>query len=252
MAPSKTILIFGGNGKTARALTPLLIGQSHLVHSIIRNPDQSSGLEELGTKVIIQDLEQASVKDLTSTIESIKPDVLVWCAQGTYGVPGGAEAIDHQAAVRSFDAAAVAGLKRYISVSALDVRDRANKPTPPWYSEQDKQGSERLWKVLEPYMEAKLKADRELASGNRKRGLSWTIVRPGRLVDDAGSGRCEAGRVHFGKPISREDVARVVLACIEKEGTAELAFDVVGGDIDVNEAVRNVAEKKEDCFEGFY
>lgn len=252
MSLQKTILIFGGNGKTARALTPLLVAQSHKVHSIIRNPNQSSGLEDLGAKVIIQDLEQTSVEDLTSTIRSVQPDVLVWCAQGTYGVPGGAEAIDHQAAVRSFDAAAAAGVKRYVSVSALDVRDRAGKPTPPWYSEQDMQGSERLWKVLEPYMEAKLKADRELVSGNERRGLSWTIVRPGRLVDDPGSGRCEAGRVHFGKAISREDVARVVVACIRDEGTAELAFDVVGGDTEVNEAVRNVAEKREDCFEGFY
>jgi len=252
MSLPKTILIFGGNGKTARALTPLLVAQSHKVHSIIRNPNQSSGLEDLGAKVIIRDLEQASVEDLTSTIRGVHPDVLIWCAQGTYGVPGGAEAIDHQAAVRSFDAAAAAGVKRYVSVSALDVRDSASKPTPPWYNEQDKQGSERLWKVLEPYMEAKLKADRELVSGNERRGLSWTIVRPGRLVDDPGSERCEAGRVHFGKAISREDVARVVVACIRDEGTAGLAFDVVGGDTEVSEAVRNVASKREDCFEGFY
>jgi len=252
MTSAKTVLIFGGNGKTARALTFLLISQSHKVHSIIRNPDQSPPLEDLGAKVIVQDLEKVTVEDLTTTIKDVKPDVLAWCAQGSYGVPGSPEAIDHQAAVRSFDAAAAAGAKRYISVSALDVRDRVNKPMPPWYSEQDKQGSERLWKVLEPYMEAKLKADRELVGGNEKRGLRWTIVRPGRLVDDPTTGKCEAGRVHFGKAISREDIARVMLACIEEEETSGLAFDVVGGEVDVREAVKDVAEKREDCFEGFY
>jgi len=252
MTSTKTILIFGGNGKTARALTPLLVAQSHKVHSIIRNPDQSSHLEDLGAKVVIQDLESATIEDLIGTIKSVKPDVLVWCAQGTFGVPSSAEAIDHQAAVRSFDAAAAAGVKRYISVSALDVRDRQNKPVPSWYNEQDKQGSERLWKVLQPYMEAKLKADRDLAGGNDRRGLHWTIVRPGRLVDDVGTRKCEAGRVHFGKPVSREDVARVLVACIEEEGTSGLAFDVVGGEADVKEAVREIAEKREDCFDGFY
>lgn len=252
MTTSKAVLIFGGNGKTARALTPLLTSQSCKVYSIIRNPDQCSHLEELGAKVIIQDLEKATTEDLTTTIKSVKPDVLVWCAQGTYGLPDSAERIDHQAAVRSFDAAAAAGVKRYISVSALDVRDRVNKPTPAWYSEQDKQGSERLWKVLQPYMEAKLKADRELAGNNDERGLRWTIVRPGRLVDEVGAGKCEAGRVHFGKAVSREDVARTILACIEEERTSGLAFDIVGGDVDVNEAVRNIAERREDCFKGYY
>ena len=252
MTPSKIILIFGGHGKTARALTPLLVARGHEVHSIIRDPDQSSELEDLGAHVIIQDLESASVEDLTNIIQHITADVLVWCAQGTYGVPSSAEKIDHLAQVRAFNAAVAAGAKRYISISALDVRDRASKPMPPWYSDQDKQGSERLWKALEPYMEAKLKADRELAGGNDKRGLNYTIVRPGRLVDDSASGKCETGRVHFGKAISRGDVANVLFNCVGIDSTAGLAFDVVGGDMNVSEAVKIVAEKRVDCFDGFY
>lgn len=35
-------------------------------------------------------------------------------------------------AVKVFDATAAAGVKRFIIVSAVDIRDRENKHTPAW------------------------------------------------------------------------------------------------------------------------
>lgn len=251
MPESKSILLFGGHGGVARALTPLLIQNSHKVHSVIRNPEQIPDIEKLGAIPVLQDLEIATVQRLTQIIKDAHADVIIWAAGAGFGNPSLPDLIDHQAAVRSFDAAAAAGLKRYVSVSALDVRDRS-KPTPPWYDERDVAGSERLWKVLEPYMQAKLKADRELVSGNDKRHLTWNIVRPGRLLDDEASGKIAAGRVHFGKGVSRQDIAKVVSYCVDDESISGLAFDVVGGETDLDDALRAAAEKQEDCFEGFY
>jgi len=159
--------------------------------------------------------------------------------------------IDHQAAVRCFDAAAAAGVKRYISISALDVRDRT-KDTPPWYDDADIARSERLWKILKPWMDAKLKADRELVGGNEKRGLSWNIIRPSGLMDTKGTSKVFAGRHHFGQGISRQDVAQVLSYCVDEDDISGLAFDVMGGNIDLDEALDTVAEKREDCFQGFY
>lgn len=79
MTSTKSALIFGGNGGTARALTRLLT-KNYRVCSVIRNLDQSSFLESLGAKTILQDLERANVDDLIGIIQDAKPDLIVWAA----------------------------------------------------------------------------------------------------------------------------------------------------------------------------
>jgi nucleoside-diphosphate-sugar epimerase len=101
-------------------------------------------------------------------------------------------------------------------------------------------------------MEAKFDADRELCSGNERRGLEFTIVRPGRLTLEPAKGRVAAGRVSLGEGISREDVAAVVMECLVNPGTVGLAFDVVGGETPIREAIQAVAENKIDTFQGYY
>lgn len=241
------VLIFGGHGQVALALTPLLVSNGHKVCSIIRNPDQIPDIEKLGAHPILQDLALATVDTLVGIIKSANANVLVWAASD----PKDPEAIDHQAAVRCIDAAAATDAKRYITISALDVRDRSKK-TPPWYNDDDKARSSRLWKFIGSAMKAKLAADRALVGGNEKRGLSWNIIRPGGLLDAPATGKISAGRVHFGKGISRSDVARVLSYCVDDEDISGLAFDVLGGDKDIDDALDCVAEKREDCFQGFY
>lgn len=251
MKDKKSVLIFGGHGGVARRLTPILVANNHTVYSIIRNPEQIPDIEKLGARPVLQDLQVATVEVLTEIIKTVDANVLVWAAAAGSRDDGLPELIDHQAAVRTFDAAAMTNVKRYISISALDVRDRT-KQTPPWYNDEDKARSERLYKILKPWMDAKLAADRDLVSGNKQRGLSWNIIRPSGLLNDEGVGKILAGRVHFGKGVSRQDVARVVSYCVDDEDISGLAFDVMGGDVDIDEALEAVAEKREDCFQGFY
>lgn len=247
MRAKHNILIFGGHGKTAQALTPLLVENHHKVYSIIRNPDQIPDIKKLGAHPILQDLELATVKILTKIIKDTEANILVWAASN----PSDPESIDHQAAVRCMDAAAETDAKRYITISALDVRDRSKK-TPSWYNDEDKERSERLWKFIGKAMEAKLAADKELVSGNKKRGLSWNIIRPAGLLDEPSAGKISAGRKHFGKGISREDVARVLSYCVDDEDISGLAFDVLGGNTDIDDALDYVAEKRVDCFQGYF
>jgi nucleoside-diphosphate-sugar epimerase len=150
------------------------------------------------------------------------------------------------------DAAALAGVKRFVLVSAVDVRDRQNKPEPEWYDDGDRERSDSMWKALGPYMEAKLAADRSLVMENGRRGLDYTIVRPGRLSEEAATGKVEAGKVHLAHSVSREDVASVVIECLKQPGTIGLAFDFVGGETSIEEAVASVAEQKVNTFEGRY
>ncbi|KAK5122613.1 hypothetical protein LTR85_003876 [Meristemomyces frigidus] len=245
-------LIFGGSGKCARHITRLLAAEGHTVHSVIRNPDQRPDIEGLGGEPIVQSIEESSVDDLANTITSSKASTVLWCAGAGGGSPGRTKAVDNEGAIRSMEATAQAGVKRYIIISAIDVRDRRNKPEPEWYDDNDRQRSEKVWTAIGPYMQAKFAADRNLVTENGRRGLEYTIVRPGGLTNEAGQGTIAAGKVHLGSTISREDVAQTVVECLKNDGTKGLAFDCVGGDTPIAEAVAQVAKERLDGFAGRY
>lgn len=179
-------------------------------------------------------------------------DAIVWAAGA--GGKGGEErtdAVDRKGAIDAMDAAKETGVFRYVVVSAVDVRDRS-KGIPEWYAESMKERSGMVWKAIGRYMEAKLAADRELVGGNETRGLRYTIVRPSGLLDVEGTGKVEAGKTSTFNSISRQDVAAVVAECLKNNETVGLAFDVVGGQTPIDEAVKQVAEKKINTFERFY
>ncbi|KIW03621.1 uncharacterized protein PV09_05373 [Verruconis gallopava] len=251
---TKTALIIGGNGKVSRALTPLLTGATPAwkVYSLIRNPDQKSAVEALGAEPIVKSVEDASVDELAATFHKCLPvDVVIWSAGAGGGDRSRTESVDHLGAIKVMDACAKEHIKRFIIVSALDLRDR-NLDPPSWYNDDDHQQSEKVWSAIGPYMRAKFAADKELVTGNDKRGLDYTIVRPGHLTDDGAKGTISAGHVHLGTPIARADVAQTILECIKNDGTIGMAFDVVGGEMAIKLAVEQVVAKGEDCFKGFY
>ncbi|KAF5524649.1 UPF0659 protein [Colletotrichum aenigma] len=252
-----TALIFGGNGKTARQLTKILLGAPtpHTVFSVIRNPDQIPDLKAIGAKPIVQDIATGSEADFIKIIEGTRPNVVVWAAGGKD--PKSAEAVDRDGAIRAMDALAKANVttKRYIVVSALDVRDRENKPVPDWYTEADEKLSDRMWGIIGPILRAKLAADTELRVGNAARGLDYTIVRPGGLGEGPSEGVIRAGKVGTVGIIPREDVAKVIYASIQNNKTHGLAFDILGpgdGSLPIKQAVAKVAKDHEDTFEGYY
>jgi uncharacterized protein YbjT (DUF2867 family) len=91
---------------------------------------------------------------------------------------------------------------------------------------------------------------------NGRRGLDYTIVRPGRLSEDAATGKVAAGKPHITAAIPREDVAAVVVECVKNEGTKGLIFDVVGEgetpDSPIKEAIEGVVKEKTNTFDGRY
>ncbi|SPN98748.1 uncharacterized protein DNG_01791 [Cephalotrichum gorgonifer] len=252
-------LIFGGNGKVARYLTTKLLAAEPgaTVHSIIRSESQCASLRALGASPIVASIEDNTRAQLTATIEQASPDAVVWAAgAGGKGPPERTVTVDFEGAVKAMDAFAAAKTgkpKRFVLVSAIDVRDREGRPVPSWYTEEDVGLSEKAWKALTAYYKAKLDADKELVKGNKERGLEYTIVRPGYLSDAPAEGMVRAGKVGLNGSITREDVASVILASLKNKGTIGLAFDVLGdgdGALSPSDAVAKVVEKKEDCFEG--
>ncbi|MCJ1239798.1 hypothetical protein MMC14_007796 [Varicellaria rhodocarpa] len=253
-------VVFGGFGQIARYLTCLLISKNYTVHSLIRDSSQSESLELLGAHPIIQSFSTATISELVSTIRTYDPDVVIWAAgagANGYGTPSLHNFIDRDGAIKAMDAVAEAGRdpskRRFIIISALDTRDRETRPMPSWYDDSDKAVSDAVWDQIPAYMMAKLGADKELVTGNDRRRLRYTIVRPNWLTVDHGSGKVQAGKISLKEKVSREDVAGVVMACIENEETIGQAFDVSGGgDMLIQEAVAQVGREKINVFEGYY
>ena len=131
--------------------------------------------------------------------------------------PARKRTVDYGGAVKLIDACKSAGVRRYLMVSAMGVRDPAAR------------GPE-----MRPYYEAKLEADQALAAS----GLDYTIVRPGRLTDDPGTGLIEAAeQLDRIGGIPRDDVAATLAACLGADNTIGKSFDLLGGQRPIAEAL---------------
>ncbi len=198
------MVIAGAHGKIAMLLHPLLLERGHRVRGLIRNPDHASDLEALGVKPVFCDLEAED--DLSTHVG--KADVVVFAAGA--GPGSGTErkwSMDRDGAIKLIQAAHANGIDRYVMISAMDLR------TP--------RGSE----VFQAYLQAKLEADEAL----ERSGLAYTIVRPGRLTDDPGTGHVAMAPALPKGQIPRADVAAVLAEVLESPSTSGLQFDVTEG-----------------------
>lgn len=209
------ITIAGGHGQVALLLSQLLAERGHDVDGIIRNPAQAGDVEDHGAHPVMLDLEQATVEQLATAVTD--SDAVVFAAGAGPG-SGAArkQTVDFGAAVTLIGAAQRAGVARYVLVSAMGTDD------PPPHDD-----------VFSVYLRAKADADRALASSD----LDWTIMRPGRLTNDAPSGEVRVGRHVPHGEIPRADVAAVLAACLADDHSIHRVFEVVSGDQPIEEAV---------------
>ncbi|HEX2027875.1 MAG TPA: NAD(P)H-binding protein [Nitriliruptorales bacterium] len=210
------VAIAGGHGQVARRLTRMLAARDDRVLGIIRKSEQAGDLRDVGAEPVLLDLEDVTVEGLAQAIAGAAAVVF---AAGAGPGSGAArkETVDYGAAVKLIGAARQVGVDRYVMVSAMGTDD------PP-------QGDE----VFAVYLRAKARADEELQAS----GLRWTIVRPGRLTNDPGTGRVSLARHVDRAAIPREDVAAVLAAVLADDRTVDHVFEVVSGDTPIDEAIR--------------
>jgi uncharacterized protein YbjT (DUF2867 family) len=212
------VVIAGGHGQIALHLERLLADSGHRVRALIRRRDHDSDVREAGAEPVLCDLEQED--DLSHYLRGA--DAVVFAAgAGPGSGPERKRTVDLGGAVKLIDAARRVGAHRYVIVSSIGAEDPAG-------------GGEQM----RPYLEAKAEADRRVADS----GLDWTIVRPGRLTNDAGTGRVLLSEdMSTRGEVPREDVARVLAAVLGDPGTIGRTFVVVSGDTPVDEAVASLA-----------
>jgi uncharacterized protein YbjT (DUF2867 family) len=127
--------------------------------------------------------------------------------------------VDLEGSLKSVEGARRAGIDRFVQVSAIGVDDPARAD-----------GNE-VWRA---YVEAKRDADAALRSS----GLAWTIIRPGRLTDDAATGLVALGPDVGRGDVTRADVAAVLAAVLDEPGTIGKQWNLVNGETPVAQAVR--------------
>jgi uncharacterized protein YbjT (DUF2867 family) len=187
------ITLIGGHGKVALLAAPLLVGEGHEVTSVVRNPDHVADVEATGATALVLDVEHATTAEIAEALRG--SDVVVWSAGAGGGSPERTYAVDRDAAIRSMDAAAEAGVERYVMVSYFGAGpDHGVSPDNGFYA----------------YAEAKTAADEHLQGT----GLAWTILRPSALTMEDATGHIESGEGVAASSASRDNVAHVIRSVI--------------------------------------
>ncbi len=209
------ITIVGGHGDVAMLLHPILKRKGHQVRGIIRDEDQAEDLENVGATPVLCDIEKED--DISEAVAQV--DAVLFAAGA--GPGSGADrkfTVDRDGAIKLIDAAKKNNISRYVMISAMGL------DTP------------RGNAVFQAYQNAKAEADETL----RKSGLDYTIIKPGKLTDQEGTGRVALAPDLPRGEIPRQDVAEVLAEVIENPRTSGLELALTEGETPVQQAVENV------------
>lgn len=222
---SMRIVIAGARGKIGLRLGRLLAERGDQVVGIVRNPSYEPDLVKAGVLPVVLDLEDVGVEPLAVVLDSA--DAVVFSAGAG---PGSGiarkDTVDRAASALLADAAERAGVRRFVQVSSMGVESVRDGSAPSGVGE-----------VFVAYLRAKLAAEEDL----RTRALDWTILRPGGLTEDPGTGRVAlAPSVERGR-VPRDDVATVLAGLLDTPSTKGQILELVGGDTPIDEAIKQVA-----------
>lgn len=216
----KRIVIVGGHGKIALSLAELLTNKGHHVHSLIRNADQEADISATGAMPVVADIEALSAAELSEIFTG--HDAVVFSAGAGGGSPERTYAVDRDAAIRTMDAAAHAGVERYVMVSYRGAGFDHGVPED---------------NAFFAYAEAKAAADDHLRQGP----LKYTIVAPGSLSSDPASGTIDVGDAATGEKASRDNVAQVLAEVIDADNTIGHTIEFLDGSTPISDAVAAIA-----------
>jgi uncharacterized protein YbjT (DUF2867 family) len=214
------VVIAGGHGQIALRLTKLLAGDGHEVVGLVRNADHEADITAAGGQAAVLDLESVDASAVAGVLAGA--DVAIFAAGAG---PGSGKArkdtVDRGAAALFADAAEQAGVRRHLQVGSMGA-DRAPSLTDD--------------EVFTVYLKAKWAAEEDL----RSRDLDWTILRPGSLTNDPGTGQVKLADKTGNGRISRDDVALVLAGLCTTPAAIGRTLELVAGDTPVSEALKKL------------
>ncbi|WP_411731382.1 SDR family oxidoreductase [Paeniglutamicibacter sp.] len=207
------VTIIGGHGKVALLAAAQLAQRGDTVTSIIRNPDHITDIAATGATALVLDVENATATEMAEAFAGA--DAIVWSAGAGGGNPDRTYAVDRDAAIRSMNAAEIAGTKRYVMVSFLTAATEYLVPLDdPFY----------------PYMAAKIAADEHL----RASALDYTILGPGALTLQEPTGRLKPNPDPASDTsTSRANTALAIVAALDEPASIGRTINFSDGDVPV-------------------
>ncbi|MFE2941459.1 NAD(P)H-binding protein [Streptomyces sp. NPDC059255] len=209
----------GAAGGVGRRLAPLLTARGDSVTGMHRGPAQGETVREAGGTPVIGDLIADSVDVLAQKMRG--HDAVVFSA-GAHGTgTDKTTLIDGKGLEKAADAAALAGVPRFVLVSVFPDALRGGEGG----------------KGFEHYVKVKKTADVYLT----RTALDWLIVRPGTLLDTPGSGMVTAGpAVEYGD-VHRDDVAAFIGAALHEPALNRVIIELTSGGTPVADAAAQLA-----------
>ncbi|GAA4550352.1 NAD(P)H-binding protein [Amycolatopsis samaneae] len=211
------VVIAGGHGQIALRLEKLLAARGDEAVGIVRNPGHVADLEAVGARAALLDLEKSDVDAVAAVLDGA--DAAIFAAGAGPG-SGAArkDTVDRGAAALFGAAAEQAGVRRHIQVGSMGT-DQLDSPA---FSPE-----------FRVYLEAKKAAEDDL----KARDLDWTILRPGQLTDDPGTGLVYFAESTGRGKIPRDDVALGLVGLLDTPGTAGRTLELIAGDLSVADAL---------------
>jgi len=208
------IVVIGGHGKVALQLARILTERGDEVSSVFRNPDHSADVAATGAQPVVADIERLDTDALAGLLTG--HDAVVFSAGAGGGNPARTYSVDRDAAIRVIDAAAQAGVRRFVMVSYFGAGpDHGVSQGDSFF----------------PYAEAKAAADAHLRASD----LDWTVLGPGHLTLEPATGRIAIGEAKGA--VSRADVALVVAAALQDDSTIGRTIEFNNGGVPIAEAL---------------
>lgn len=211
------VTIIGGHGKVALLAASYLAARGATVTSVIRNPEHAPDVAATGATAQLLDVENATTTEMAEAFTGA--DAIVWSAGAGGGDPDRTYAVDRDAAIRSMNAAEIAGTKRYVMVSFLTADTEHLVPLDdPFY----------------PYMAAKIAADEHLRASE----LDYTILGPGALTLQEPSGLLDpAPDPASDTSTSRANVALAIVAALDEPQSIGRTINFSDGNVPVAEVM---------------
>ena len=207
------VLLIGANGLTGQRIAKLLAEGAHDPVAMIRDTSQRATFDALGVPTVLGDLEYP----IDHAVRGC--DAVIFAAgSGSSTGPDKTVLVDQLGAIRSMVAAQTEGARRYLMLSSVgaDIQTESG---------------------IAHYHRAKGYADEHLMSTD----LDWTIICPGGLREEPGTGTVAVSDDHHASGLtSRDNLAAALVACLDLPNTSGKRFSLLEGDTPLEEALRAV------------
>lgn len=181
--------------------------RGHDVTALVRDPAHANRFDDAVTAVVGDVRDECAVAAALAGV-----DAVVCCLGVRQGQPP--QTVRSEGTATLVEMMRRHGVRRLVAVSSVGVGSSVDQQSRP---------ARLLWPRLvgrERLAEAARAEDVIVAAGDE---LEWTIVRPPRLVDDAGTGTALVGaavRTGLGSTLSRARLAAVLLDLVGDDGRA--------------------------------